>query len=90
MKVEIKGLRSPDLFASRIAPSLMVDVVYVVEVTADGVVRLSTDPALGDLSADSDRTWLVGAIEAALKYYDEPTTGLFSDLNHKFQVSASN
>ena len=90
MKVEIKGLRSPDLFASRIAPSLMVDVVYVVEVTDDGVVRLSTDPALGDLSADSDRTWLVGAIEAALKYYDEPTTGLFSDLNHKFQVSAFN
>jgi hypothetical protein len=76
MKVEIKGLRSPHLFASRIAPSLMVDVVYVDEVTDEGAIRLSTDPALGDLSAESDRTWLVGQIEAALKYYDEPTTGL--------------
>lgn len=76
MKVEIKGLRSPHLFVNRIAPSVMVDVAYVDEVTDKGVVRLSTDPTLGDLAADSDQTWLVGAIEAALKYYEEPTTGL--------------
>jgi hypothetical protein len=76
MKVEIKGLRSPHRFASRIAPSAMVDVAYIDEVTDQGDVRLSTDPALGDLSAESDRTWLVGIIEAALKSHDEPTTGL--------------
>jgi hypothetical protein len=76
MKVEIRGLRSPHLFANRIAPSLLVDVVYIDEVTDGGVVRLWTDPALGDVSAESDRTWLIGIIEEVLKEYDEPTTGL--------------
>jgi hypothetical protein len=76
MKVEIRGLRSPSLFADRIAPSLLVDVADVDRVTDDGVVHLWADPSLGNLSAEADRTWLVGQIEAALKYHDEPTAGL--------------
>ena len=76
MKVEICGLQSPGLFADRIAPSLLGDVAYVDGVMDDGIVRLSADPALGDLSAEADREWLVGQIEAALKYHDQPTTGV--------------
>jgi hypothetical protein len=54
----------------------LVDVADVDLVTDDGVVHLSADPALGDLSAEAERTWLVGQIEAALKYHDEPTAGV--------------
>ena len=76
MKVEIKGLRSPELFANRIAPSVLVDVAYVEEVTEQGVVRLMTDPALGNLSEEADQVWVVNQIEAALARHEEPTNGL--------------
>jgi hypothetical protein len=76
MKVEIRGLRSPSLFADRIAPSLLVDMAYVDRVDDDGAVHLSADISLGNLPEEADRTWLVRQIEAALKYHDEPTAGL--------------
>ncbi|WP_199100414.1 hypothetical protein [Dyella sp. ASV21] len=76
MKVEISGLRSPNLFANRIAPASLVDVAYVDEVIDHGLVRLTTDQALGDLTAEADRVWLIRQVEAALSSHGEPTTGL--------------
>lgn len=76
MKVEICGLQSPELFADRIAPSLLIDIAYVDALMDGGKVRLSADQALGDLSEEADREWLVGQIEDALKYHDQPTIGL--------------
>ena len=65
MRIFIAGLKYPDAFAERTAPSLLVDVACV-ESSDEAGVTLLPDPCIPDLASDTTMAWLMSVVESAL------------------------